>query len=418
MNVSNGLAESTHDSAPRRPSRQEEENETNHAPRRQTTPGDRTHLRPGILAEPGPQRSDPACGAPQGRHPSSWWQRSQLLWLTASTLPRSPSSQPQRWRRGGRRRRRYTGETRRCRRRGGRCLWNSMRCGSCRSSATQHRRTPGCASSRGCSARPPPPRSVLSPLFADQKKKGRRGGRGRFRNPFSSSFSRGACAVHTWKSRLFCESLACQFLFGVFVSPEGYKNVGLPWRRLQEWRNTHATTVSEPPPPSPSPFPLPLLLPPPWIRVRASVLKAFLKEFHTSPTLVAHGNLDIVLRSPGIWHPLVRCLSRPRSRGLESGSHLFAVCLARGVQENWIVWEMAPGVALGATVDTCSRVSVRTRVSLRSFCWMWSLMVFSASELRHFSDSVHPDVSPILGALDGQQLLIVEGSGVAGRPGV
>ena len=42
------------------------------------------------------------CGTPQGQHLSSWW-RSQLLRLMASALPRSPSSQPARWKTGGRR---------------------------------------------------------------------------------------------------------------------------------------------------------------------------------------------------------------------------------------------------------------------------------------------------------------------------
>ena len=38
--------------------------------------------------------------------------------------------------------------------------------------------------------------------------------------------------------------------------------------------------------------------------------------------------------------------------------------------------------------------------------------------LRHFSHSVQLDVSAHFSALDGQQLLVVEGSGVAGTPGV
>ena len=37
--------------------------------------------------------------------------------------------------------------------------------------------------------------------------------------------------------------------------------------------------------------------------------------------------------------------------------------------------------------------------------------------LRHFSHSVQLDVSAHFSALDGQQLLVVEGSGVAGMPG-
>ena len=43
-----------------------------------------------------------ACGTPRRTHLSSWWRRSQLLRLTASTLPRSPSSQTARWKPGGR----------------------------------------------------------------------------------------------------------------------------------------------------------------------------------------------------------------------------------------------------------------------------------------------------------------------------
>ena len=60
------------------------------------------------------------------------------------------------------------------------------------------------------------------------------------------------------------------------------------------------------------------------------------------------GNLAIILRTPGIRHPLVRCLSCLRSTGTwigagddfrtlfspslpSTGSHLFGVCLARGV---------------------------------------------------------------------------------------
>ena len=61
--------------------------------------------------------------------------------------------------------------------------------------------------------------------------------------------------------------------------------------------------------------------------------------------VLALGKLDIILRLPGIWHTLVRCLPRPRSTGilefsgrclpelsstssLVSGSHFFGVCLA------------------------------------------------------------------------------------------
>ena len=41
-------------------------------------------------------------------------------------------------------------------------------------------------------------------------------------------------------------------------------------------------------------------------------------------------------------------------RSLVSGSHLFGVCLARGIQENWSVGEMASGLQLGSTVDALS----------------------------------------------------------------
>ena len=46
------------------------------------------------------------------------------------------------------------------------------------------------------------------------------------------------------------------------------------------------------------------------------------------------------------------------------------------------------------------------------------LEAFFAVFLRYFSDSVQLDVESQGGALDGQQLLDVEGSWVAGTPGV
>ena len=89
--------------------------------------------------------------------------------------------------------------------------------------------------------------------------------------------------------------------------------------------------------------------------------------------LFAHGNLDF-LRAHGIWHPLVRCRSRPRSRDdstnlflrlLVSDSDLFVACLdweVHGVGFSWRrLQKMFPlRRMLGLTADTRSCQATET----------------------------------------------------------
>ena len=146
------------------------------------------------------------------------------------------------------------------------------------------------------------------------------------------------------------------------------------------------------------------------------------------PALYALGNLDF-LRATGIWHPLVRCLSRRRSTGkfgvfwemptrnyflrsLVSGSHLCGVfydplylkvtCseFARGVQNYGLFWKMTSGwipcpARVGSTLDTCLRqFTTAFTVHTAENCGNSAVAVLQGR--RHFLHGVQRQISMVL----------------------
>ena len=111
-----------------------------------------------------------------------------------------------------------------------------------------------------------------------------------------------------------------------------------------------------------------------WFAVNTRIAPVYggFEEVHTNSTLSGGARVGVRIRRRGqicaSSSLLVLVCSLPHVTGddfidlssLVSGSHLSDGCLARGVQENWSVGEMAPGLQLGSTVDTLTRQSMKS----------------------------------------------------------